>query len=195
MAVSSKTTGAIGGAAQGAAAGSAFGPYGIAAGAIIGGIGGFLGGGGEDEAMKLAEKQANLIRQTSKENQRRMRLDLAQKMGWANAASYASNIQSTGSTRRYQRALESTGRTDMAWERERARLEAEIAMDMGQAAASQITSSSTASMIQGLTKAAGVFGPSIMQSFGAPDIQAKADAAMVTPGTKTNDYLKSIGVL
>ena len=180
MAQKSQYTGAIGGAAQGASAGSAFGPYGAAIGGVIGGVSGFLGGGGEDEAEALAEKQVYLIQQTSKENQRRMELALQQKMGYAEAAAGASNIQvGSGSSKRYRKVLESTGRTDMAWEKERSRLEAEIAKDMGQAAASQIQSDSMSSMIGGLTKAAGVFGPSIMQSFGAPTLnkQGVVDSA------------------
>lgn len=158
--IDSKTSGAIGGAAQGAASGSAFGPWGAVIGGAIGGITGFLGGGGEDQAEKLAEEQAKYLEMAGRENRRRAILEMNQALGTAKAMTYASNLQDIGSPRQYRTAMETQYRNDMAWDLQKARIEARMARDGGQLVADNISRSSAASMIGGLGVAvkAGVFG-------------------------------------
>lgn len=158
--IDSKYSGAVGGAAQGAAAGSAFGPWGAVIGGAIGGITGFLGGGGEDDAQKLADEQAKFIEMMDRENRRRAILEMNQALGTAKALTYASNLQDVGSPRQYRTAMETQYRNDMAWDTQKARIEAKMARDGGQLVADNISRSSAASMIGGLGMAvkSGVFG-------------------------------------
>jgi hypothetical protein len=155
MAEQSQYTGALGGAGRGAAAGSAFGPIGIGIGALAGGIGGFLSGGGEDEAQQLAEDQARLIEQTAAENRRRSVLQMNTALGYTKAAIYASNIQNTGSSKKYYGAMESQFRKDMAWDTQKARIDAQLVRDGGSAVADRIKSSGVVSAIGGFSEAAG----------------------------------------
>jgi len=153
---SSKTTGAIGGAGQGAAIGTSIMPgWGTAIGAVVGGIGGLLSGGGEDEAEELAEMQSQLILRTSRENQRRKKLEMRQTLGRAEAATYASGLQDTGTTRRYRKQLESQYRADMSWEYNKALTESNMARKGGQIAANTIQNQGLQSAISGIGAAAG----------------------------------------
>lgn len=156
----SRASGGIGGAAQGAAIGTQIAPgWGTAIGAVAGGVLGILGGGGEDEAEKLAKQQADWHLAEGRENQRRGRLEMAQVLGRAEAAIGASNILMTGSSKRYTGQLESQLRADLSWEDTRYKMEAEFMRQGGQAAGDQIKRSSMGGMIQGLGMAAssGVF--------------------------------------
>jgi len=160
MAIGSQESGAISGAASGASAGMAFGPWGAVIGGAIGGIAGFLSGGDEDEARKLAEKQARLIEMTDKENRRRQMLAMGQTLGYTTAAVGASNLQMSGSAKRYRNAQETQFRADMAWQSNKARLEAEMARDGGQVAANTIQSAGISGMVGSIGSAAssGAFG-------------------------------------
>jgi hypothetical protein len=156
----SRVTGAIGGAGQGAAAGAAFGPAGMVGGAIIGGIGGMLSGGGEDDAMKLAQTQADLARMTQEENLRQMRLESTRVLGMTKGMIGASNLQFTGSSKDYYNALESNMLSQQSFERLRGELTQQILKRGGQAAASSIKSAGIQSAFSGLSSAvgAGAFG-------------------------------------
>lgn len=162
--IDSKTSGAIGGAAQGASAGSAFGPWGAVVGGVVGGAVGLLSGGGEDDAEKLAEEQAKLIIRTSEEEQRRLNLELNQKLGLSRATIYASGLQFSGSSRKHHRFLESTFRQDMAWRKEVAARQANITRDSGDAAADAIQTAGIGSMFSGLSSAVSTFGPGMFNT-------------------------------
>lgn len=155
----SQKTGAVGGAAQGAAAGSAFGIPGAVIGGVVGGLAGFMGGGGEKEAEQLAEEQARLIDMTAAENLRRSFLEMDSTLGLTKATTYASNLQDSGSSRQYRRAVETQFRRDMAWDQQKARIESNLARQGGQVAADQIKASGVSSMIGGITSAVGAFAP------------------------------------
>jgi hypothetical protein len=136
------------------------GPWGAAAGAVIGGVLGGLGGGAEEDAERLARQQAELIRKTALENQRRAELEMEQVLGGTRAAIAANNMLFTGSNKRYANQLETQFRADIAWDREQSRLEELVVKKGGAMAASQIRASGVASMVAGLGSAAqtGVFG-------------------------------------
>ncbi len=158
----SKITGGLGGGLEGASAGSAFGPWGSVVGGTLGAVTGFLGGGGEDEAQKLAEQQAKFIRMTEDENQRRLSLQLDTLLGTNKAKQYASNILASGSSKRYQEVFESTFRQDMAWQRFAARQREELVKAGGQDVGNQIQSQGITNLFRGLTTAATTFGPMLM---------------------------------
>jgi hypothetical protein len=155
----SQATGAIGGGLQGAAQGSAFGPVGAIAGGIIGGAMGFLGGGGEKQAEKLAQEQADLLMRQAKEQQRRLTIQLNQQMGLAKSQVYASGLQMGGSSKKYVNFMESTFRQDMAWNQEVARRNAEIVKMGGSAQSDAIKMAGIGQLFSGLSSAVGAFAP------------------------------------
>lgn len=157
--IDSRYSGAIGGAAQGAAAGSAFGPWGTAIGGIAGGLSGLFGGGGEDEAKELAKMQERMIWSAYKENARQKQLEMKQVVGLSTATTYASNLQNLGSPARHTKFIESEFRKSMAWDRQKAKIEAEMAALGGQMASDQIQMGGISSAIGGLTSAVGAFAP------------------------------------
>jgi hypothetical protein len=179
----SRVTGALGGAGQGAAAGAAFGPYGAAIGAGLGAIGGLLGGGGEDKAKELAEEQAALMMRYEAENQRRLGLELRKLIGGNKAASYASNLIQSGSTKTFQDVQQSTFRNDMAWQAYTAKKSAEAVVEGGREAASSIKRAGIGSMISGFTAAAGAFGPSFKSGLGTPASPVSSASSTYSPGT------------
>lgn len=162
MAIDSRTSGALGGAAQGAATGfklSGGNPIGAAVGAIAGGLLGSLSGGSEAAAKRLARTQMELIRKTALENQRRATLEMEQILGQGRATVAAGNLLNTGSSRRYLNQLQSQYLKDIAWERERSRMEELVVKRGGSMTANQIRASGVASMIGGFQQAAVTFGP------------------------------------
>lgn len=187
--IDSRTSGAIGGAAQGASMGSAFGPWGAVIGGVAGGLFGALGGGGEDDAKELAEERARLIQMTARENERRALLQLGGILGEAKAATYASNLQDSGSSKRYRTELESRFRQEMAWDRQKARIDAKMARKGGQVAADQIQYSSISSMIGG---AGSLVGSGAFSGFGGGGggFQQKSQSIGMNVGTG----LKGIGL-
>jgi hypothetical protein len=157
----SRTTGVIGGAGRGAAIGNQILPgWGTAIGAVAGGLLGGALGGGEDEAEKLAEMQAREIDRAQEENRRRTMLEMGQVLGTSRAAIGASNIQFDGSAKRYSEAIASEYRKRMAWDRQKAKVQKEMALAGGQMAADQISMAGLQGAFTGLSKAAdaGVFG-------------------------------------
>lgn len=179
----SKVTSALGGAGQGASAGAAFGPYGAAIGGVIGGVGGFLSGGGEDDAEKLAEEQAQLLLSYEAENQRRMGMDMAVELGANKAASYASGIQYDGSTRRYQEAIGSNWRRDMAWSRFGTKKQVEMVRAGGEMAGDAIKMGGIGSMLKGATSVAGAFNFGKGAAIAAPSTASIGAQPKFTPGT------------
>jgi hypothetical protein len=147
----SQGTGAVGGALSGAAAGAAFGPVGAVVGGVIGGISGFLGGGGEKKAKKLAKAQAKEIIRTAEENARVARIQAAQQVGLTKAATYASNIQDTGTTKKYRDTMEAEYRRNIAWDLDAAQRNAELARKGGQIAAQSISRAGWGQVLSGAT--------------------------------------------
>lgn len=146
----SQITSGIGGAAQGAAIGSSFGPVGAAVGGVLGGLAGFLGGGGEDDAKELARDRARMIALQGEQNARQMQLQRGQAVGLGRAAIGASNIQFSGSSKRYLRALDNEFSKQIAWQRTKTKMEERQALKGGDVAASQIQSMGISSMLSGL---------------------------------------------
>lgn len=159
MAEQSQITGAIGGGLSGAAAGAPFGPVGIAIGAGLGVITGALSGGGENRALNLARQQADLYAMESKENVRRMDYERAMAVGQARGSVAASNLQNLYSPASYTDALESSYVSDMAYESLAGSLRERMAMNQGQAAASNIRAMGIQSMLRGGLAAATAFAP------------------------------------
>jgi hypothetical protein len=122
-----------------------------------------LGGRSAKKAAKAAGKAtaANIL-ETEKENQRRRTLDLAQKTGTITAAVYASGLQMGGSSLRYKNAFEGNYRREMAWDQQKARMDAETAKKGGQLAGD-------AAMYSGFTSAIGFAGSGVsaLQAHGA----------------------------
>jgi hypothetical protein len=179
--IDSKVSGGIGGAAQGASAGAAFGPWGAVIGGVAGGIAGILGGGGEDEAQELAEAQAKMITDTRAENKLREQWQLSQDLGMIRATQGASNIQFSGSSENYKNVYESRFRHQMAWDDNKAKMDARMALKGGDMAASSIQSAGVSSMIGGLGSAAGTFG-------GGFDFGSKPKSTMGMTNTDTSTW-------
>jgi hypothetical protein len=159
--IDSRTSGALGGAASGAATGfTVAGPWGAAVGAVAGGIMGALGGGGEDEAQRLADKQAYLIGQARDEQRRRDNRQLDQEVGAIKQDVYSANIQFSGSSEAYTQEYGSEFRRQMAWEDMKAEMESRMVKEQGQIAADSISMAGIGSMVQGIGSAAnaGAFG-------------------------------------
>ena len=155
MAMSSKTSGAASGAMSGAATGSVFGVPGIVIGAVAGGLLGALGSGGEKEAKRLGRANALLIRETTEENLRRMRLSMGQQLSGAKARTYASNLMMGGTQRSYINVMREQWKSDMSWEQMKGDLEADIARRGGQIAARTIQNASLANMARSAGQLAG----------------------------------------
>jgi hypothetical protein len=103
--------------------------------AAVGAVTSIAGGlSGRKAAEEAGEATAANILATEKENQRRRQLDLGQKLGGITAAVHSSNIQMSGSTQRYKQGFESNYRAEMAWDAQKARMDAETAKKGGQLA-------------------------------------------------------------
>ena len=150
MAEESQYTGAAGGAAQGAATGAAFGPWGAVIGGVVGGVAGFLGGGGEKKAKKLAKQQAAEILRVARESTRRQERQARFQVGTAKAATYASNIMDTGSSRQYRTAMESEYRRQIQFDIDTANASANAAIQGGKNAASAIKSAGWGQLLGGI---------------------------------------------
>lgn len=149
--MNSRASGAIGGAAQGAATGAQIGgPWGAVVGGVAGGLMGALGGGGEDDAMKLAERQAKIMLSVARENERRAQREKDRNVGAATAAIGASNVQFSGSSNRYRRALETEYSRTIKHDREIAEKSARNVIAGGQAAADSISNAALGSMVSSI---------------------------------------------
>ena len=118
----------------------------------VGALSSIAGGlGGKSAAEEAGEKQADIIRKTEAENQRRRELDLAQKLGGITGAVAASNLRMSGSTQRYKSGFESQYRSEMAWDKQKSRIEARMAEKAGDMAGQS-------AMYSGLGSAVGFAG-------------------------------------
>ena len=170
----SRITGGLGGAGQGAAIGTQISPgFGTAVGAAIGGVAGFLGGGGEDDAERLAEEQAKLITQAGEFNRQQSLKETNQVLGATTAQVAANNLLMSGSSKRFRQAQEDEYRKMMSWEHFRAKKEAEHVREGGAAAAGAIRAGGISSMLQGFGAAASAFGP-----FSSGMSDAQVDSAL-----------------
>jgi phage tail tape-measure protein len=149
----SQGTGAVGGALQGAATGAAFGPVGAAVGGVVGGVMGFLGGGGEEETEELARKQALEIRRAAKENKRSQLRVANRAVSTAKATTYASNLQDSGSSRRYRDSMETEYRRQISYDSEAANRNAENVINGGQAAGDAIKRAGIGQLVGGIASA------------------------------------------
>jgi len=161
MAEQSRVTGAIGSGLSGAAAGSAFGPVGTVIGGALGVITGALAGGGEDDAVRLAEEQSKLIEFEGEQNLRRMEYAKKAAVGMSKGLVAASNLQYEYSPVSYVNKLESTYVSDMAFERGAMVQRMKMARLGGEAAASTIKAAGINTLLQGATAAVGTFGSSL----------------------------------
>ena len=101
--------------------------------AAVGAVTSIAGGiSGKKAAEEAGEATAANILATEKENQRRRQLDLGQKLGGITAAVHASNLQMSGSAQRYKQGFESNYRSEMAWDKQKARMDAKTAKKGGQ---------------------------------------------------------------
>lgn len=106
--------------------------------AAVGAVTSIAGGlSGKAAAEEAGEATAENILRTQRENLRRRRLDLAQKMGTIRASVAASNIQYGGSSQRYANVFEGEYRAEMNWENFKARMDARTAEKGGQLAGQQ----------------------------------------------------------
>lgn len=150
----SQITSGLGGALQGGATGfSVAGPVGGIIGGVVGGIAGFLSGGGEDEAKKAARAQANEIRRQARENKRIQTRAANLVVSTAKAATYASNILDTGSTRQYRNVLEGEYRRAIQYDYGVAMKNAATVQNYGTYAADSIKRQGIGQLIGGLTYA------------------------------------------
>ncbi len=99
---------------------------------IVSGLSSLTGGSSAKKAAeKAGKRQAKIIEDTADENRRRRELDLGQQLGGITAAIGASNLQMSGSAKRYRNVFESNIRAEMAWDKQKARLEARAAIKGG----------------------------------------------------------------
>ena len=149
----SRITGGLGGAAQGAATGAMVGgPWGAVIGGVIGGIGGILSGGGEDDAQKLAQEQAKMIEMQAREEQRKKIIQVNTQVGLTKAATYASNLQDSGSAKKFRSMMETEYRRELAYDRLMTKKQVEYTLEGGQVAADSIKRAGVGSMFEGFGK-------------------------------------------
>lgn len=123
--------------------------------AAVGAVSSIMGGISGKKAAKSAGKmQAKVILAIAAENARRRELDLVQQLGGITAAVAASNLQMSGSSKRYRNAFEANYRGEMAWDKQKARLDARTAKKGGQLVGQ-------GAMYQGLSGAIGFVGQGI----------------------------------
>jgi hypothetical protein len=117
-------------------------------------------GGGEDDAERLAEEQQKQIWFAFRENKRRMMQDMGMALGASKAAVGASNLQMSGSSKRYMDALRNDYTEVMAWDKQEARMNAQMAKLGGKAAVNQIQNAGIRGAISGVAQAgrSGAFG-------------------------------------
>ncbi len=152
---SNASRGAATGVASGAATGfMQGGPWGAVIGGVIGGVSGLLGGGAADDAKKLAKLQAKFTKIETKENLRRMRLQADRAIGGAVATVAASNLQLSGSSKKYINVMREQFSADQAWLRESSRLKQRMQRKGGQVASSGIMTNMYAQQISSVASAA-----------------------------------------
>jgi len=188
--VDTKTSGALGGAAQGAATGFMVGgPWGAVIGAGIGGLAGLMGGGGEDEAKKLARRQVVLMRAQAKEQRRRDVAERDRSLGTARAAIAASNVQMSGSSARYVKAMEQEYGRQLSYNDAVANMRESLIKAGGDMAAEQIKSAGISNMIGG-------FGSALSTAAGAGAFSRTAGGSTHTDYTNAgNSWLKGEGII
>jgi hypothetical protein len=126
--------------------------------AAVGAVTSIAGGiSGKKAAEEAGKKQAKIIRQTGAENQRRMELNLDEQVGGIRAAIGASNLQLSGSSAKYKNVFESNLRSEMAWDKQKTRLEARMAEKTGQLAGSSAMYAGASSAVGFASIAAGRF--------------------------------------
>ena len=175
----SQITGGLGGAASGAATGAMVGSIvpgigtviGAGIGAVVGGISGILSGGGEEEAQKLAQEQAKMIEMQAREEQRKKIIQVNTQVGLTKAATYASNLQDSGSAKKFRSMMETEYRRELAYDRLMTKKQVEYTLEGGQVAADSIKRAGVGSMFDGFTKlgaaaAGGAFDKSDTGLFG-----------------------------
>lgn len=156
--INSRYSNIIGSAGQGAAIGSAFGAPGAVIGGIAGGLaGGLFGDDAEDLADTLADAQIKEIDRAEAENRRRTLLEMSRDVGRSRAAIGASNLQFSGSPQRYTGQIAREYRHQLAWDRQRANVEKQMARLGGQMAVDQIRSSALQGAIGGVGSLIGAF--------------------------------------
>ena len=166
--IDSRITGGLGGAGQGAATGAMVGGVpGAIIGGIAGGIGGILSGGGEDDAKKAAENQAYLIELQAREVERKKKLQMGMVVGETKARTYASNLQDTGSTRKYRNMMESEYRRELAYDRMITKKTAEYALEAGDNAADTISRAGIGSAVQGIGSFGAAYAGGAFGGFGS----------------------------
>lgn len=147
--------GAVSGVASGAASGAMVaGPWGAVIGGVVGGISGALTGGAADDAEALAKIQAKFKKTETTENLRRMKLEAEHTLGTARAAVAASNLQMTGTSKKFVTVLEGQMAADRAWLKESSRIQERMIRKGGEAASSGIMTNLFASQIRQLGSAA-----------------------------------------
>ena len=153
---SNASRGAFSGAASGAASGAMMTgtPWGAVIGGAIGGISGLLSGGAADDAKKLAKLQAKFTKIETKENLRRMRLQADRAIGGAVATVAASNLQLSGSSKKYINVMREQFSADQAWLRESSRLKQRMQRKGGQVASSGIMTNLYAQQISSVASTA-----------------------------------------
>ena len=100
----------------------------IQAGAAL--IGGAMGKSAADKAaenmQELLDDQLQLKEAEFQENKKRAQKTARMELGAAKAASFASGIQNTGTTKHFQQEMKSQWDADMAWAEQKNRLEQSI---------------------------------------------------------------------
>ena len=131
--------------------------------AAVGAVTSIAGGiSGKKAAEAAGKRQAQIIEATSRENQRRRELDLQENLGAISAGVHSSNIQMSGSAARYKAGFETNYRSEMAWDKQKARMDARTAKKGGQLAGQQAMFAGVGSAItsvgQGFSAAPGYLG-------------------------------------
>ena len=127
-------------------------------GALIAGMGMLMSSGGSRSAAGKVERtasiNANLIREETGEEVRRLERDIAQSEGLMTAMSAASGVQMSGSRSLYAQDTRKENRAQLDWLKRSGFQKAEVVRRGGQLQSSQLKSKSASQAFQGFGKIA-----------------------------------------
>lgn len=122
---------------------------------VAGGVMSFMGSkSAAEDAKELADEQARLNDLQSAFDLKRMGQARGRELGYAKAATYASNTLNQGSAAQFQREMREQWNQDMGWERTKTRMESALIRKGGRQQADSIRRQGMTDLIGGITGAA-----------------------------------------
>ena len=152
-------------------------------------LGGVMKKGAADDAVEdmeeLLDEQLMLKEYEFQENRKRQQKQMRQELGMAKAASYASGILNTGTTKQFQNEMKSQWNADMAWAEQKNRLEQSIMTKSAKMGMDATADAGMAGLIGGIGAAAGAAaGGGLFDMFKKPATAASPSAISMTGDTR-----------